>query len=138
MTGQIADQSAERKFVVSDSFLERTGSKIAQRLASRWPLNHEIVTGRGCLSGCDPHQREGSGMRGKSIPAVLIIVVALAVSGSLAGAAQLAQGPVITVPTITLEGKKFSGLYEHWVVNGGIGHDLPQEALQAFPRPSST
>jgi len=48
-------------------------------------------------------------------------VVALAVSGSLAGAAQLAQGPVITVPTITLEGKKFSGLYEHWVVNGGIG-----------------
>jgi pimeloyl-ACP methyl ester carboxylesterase len=59
---------------------------------------------------------------------------------------QLAAGPVITVPTITLEGdangaphpeasvyaKKFSGRYEHRVITGGIGHNLPQEAPQAF------
>ena len=59
---------------------------------------------------------------------------------------RLAQGPVIAVPTITLEGdangaphpdasayaKKFSGPYEHRVITGGIGHNLPQEAPQAF------
>jgi len=59
---------------------------------------------------------------------------------------QLAKGPIITVPTITLEGDangafhppasayagKFSGKYEHRVITGGIGHNLPQEAPQAF------
>jgi len=59
---------------------------------------------------------------------------------------RLAIGPVITVPTITLEGDangafhppasayagKFSGKYEHRVIRGGIGHNLPQEAPQAF------
>ncbi|MFI0843921.1 alpha/beta fold hydrolase [Mesorhizobium sp. IMUNJ 23232] len=59
---------------------------------------------------------------------------------------RLAKGPVISVPTITLEGdangaphpdpivyaKKFSGKYEHRLITGGIGHDLPQEAPQAF------
>jgi pimeloyl-ACP methyl ester carboxylesterase len=59
---------------------------------------------------------------------------------------RLAQGPVITVPTITLEGdangaphpdassyaSKFSGRYEHRIITGGIGHNLPQEAPQAF------
>jgi pimeloyl-ACP methyl ester carboxylesterase len=59
---------------------------------------------------------------------------------------QLAKGPVITVPTITLEGdangaphpepsayaKKFSGKYAHRTITGGIGHNLPQEAPQAF------
>jgi pimeloyl-ACP methyl ester carboxylesterase len=59
---------------------------------------------------------------------------------------QLAEFPVITVPTITLEGdangaphpdpsayaKKFSGRYEHRTINGGIGHNLPQEAPAAF------
>ena len=59
---------------------------------------------------------------------------------------RLASGPVITVPTITLEGDangafhppasayagKFSGKYEHRVITGGIGHNLPQEAPQAF------
>jgi pimeloyl-ACP methyl ester carboxylesterase len=59
---------------------------------------------------------------------------------------RLAQGPVITVPTITLEGDangafhpdpsayraKFSGPYEHRDITGGIGHDLPQEAPQVF------
>ena len=59
---------------------------------------------------------------------------------------RLAQAPVITVPTITLEGdangaphpdassyaKKFSGKYAHRIMNGGIGHNLPQEAPQAF------
>jgi pimeloyl-ACP methyl ester carboxylesterase len=59
---------------------------------------------------------------------------------------RLSQGPVITVPTITLEGdangaphpepsayaKKFSGRYEHRTITGGIGHNLPQEAPQAF------
>ncbi|RUV32753.1 MAG: alpha/beta hydrolase [Mesorhizobium sp.] len=59
---------------------------------------------------------------------------------------RLAKAPVIGVPTITLEGdangaphpdpsayaKKFSGKYEHRLISGGIGHNLPQEAPQAF------
>jgi pimeloyl-ACP methyl ester carboxylesterase len=59
---------------------------------------------------------------------------------------RLATFPVIAVPTITLEGdangaphpepgayaKKFSGRYEHRLITGGIGHNLPQEAPQAF------
>jgi pimeloyl-ACP methyl ester carboxylesterase len=59
---------------------------------------------------------------------------------------QLAEGPVITVPTITLEGdangaphpdassyaKKFSGKCAHRIIEGGVGHNLPQEAPQAF------
>ncbi|WP_114185179.1 alpha/beta fold hydrolase [Microvirga aerophila] len=59
---------------------------------------------------------------------------------------RLAAFPVIGVPTITLEGdangaphpdpaayaKKFSGKYEHRLITGGIGHNLPQEAPQAF------
>jgi pimeloyl-ACP methyl ester carboxylesterase len=59
---------------------------------------------------------------------------------------RLAQGPVIAVPTITLEGdangaphpdahayaKKFSGPYAHRVITGGIGHNLPQETPRAF------
>ncbi len=59
---------------------------------------------------------------------------------------RLAEGPVITVPTITMEGdangaphlepgayaKKFSGKYAHRLITGGIGHNLPQEAPQAF------
>jgi pimeloyl-ACP methyl ester carboxylesterase len=59
---------------------------------------------------------------------------------------RLAAFPVITVPTITMEGdangaphpepatyaKKFTGKYEHRTVKGGIGHNLPQEAPQAF------
>jgi pimeloyl-ACP methyl ester carboxylesterase len=59
---------------------------------------------------------------------------------------RLADGPVITVPTITLEGDangaphpdpasyadKFTGRYTHRLIAGGIGHNLPQEAPQAF------
>jgi pimeloyl-ACP methyl ester carboxylesterase len=59
---------------------------------------------------------------------------------------RLAEGPVITVPTITMEGdangaphadastyaKKFSGKYEHRLIGGGVGHNLPQEAPRAF------
>jgi pimeloyl-ACP methyl ester carboxylesterase len=59
---------------------------------------------------------------------------------------RLAAGPVISVPTITLEGDangaphpepsayadKFSGPYSHRTIDGGIGHNLPQEAPQAF------
>ena len=59
---------------------------------------------------------------------------------------RLAGGPVITVPTITLEGDangaphpdsssyadKFSGKYAHRIIGGGVGHNLPQEAPQAF------
>jgi pimeloyl-ACP methyl ester carboxylesterase len=59
---------------------------------------------------------------------------------------RLAESPNISVPTITLEGdangaphpdaaayaKKFSGKYAHRVVNGGIGHNLPQEAPETF------
>ena len=59
---------------------------------------------------------------------------------------RLATFPVITVPTITLEGdnngaahpdpaayrNKFSGKYENRIITGGIGHNLPQEAPKAF------
>jgi pimeloyl-ACP methyl ester carboxylesterase len=59
---------------------------------------------------------------------------------------RLATRPVITVPTITLEGdangaphpepasyaEQFSGRYRHQLVQGGIGHNLPQEAPKAF------
>jgi pimeloyl-ACP methyl ester carboxylesterase len=59
---------------------------------------------------------------------------------------KLAQFPSIEVPTITLEGDtngaphpepgsyamKFTGRYEHRQITGGIGHNLPQEAPQAF------
>jgi pimeloyl-ACP methyl ester carboxylesterase len=61
---------------------------------------------------------------------------------------RLAEAPVITVPTITLEGdangaphpdassyaRKFSGKYSHRVITGGIGHSLPQEAPQDFAK----
>jgi pimeloyl-ACP methyl ester carboxylesterase len=59
---------------------------------------------------------------------------------------QLASGPVIRVPAISLEGDangaphpepasyaaKFVGKYEHRTIGGGIGHNLPQEAPHAF------
>ena len=59
---------------------------------------------------------------------------------------RLAERPSITVPTITLEGdangaphpdaasyrSRFVGAYEHRVVTGGVGHNLPQEAPRAF------
>jgi len=59
---------------------------------------------------------------------------------------RLAEGPVITVPSITLEGDangaphpdessyamKVSGKYAHRLIKGGVGHNLPQEAPQAF------
>jgi pimeloyl-ACP methyl ester carboxylesterase len=61
---------------------------------------------------------------------------------------RLAEFPVIAVPSITLEGdangaphpdpsayaKKFSGKYENRIIPGGIGHNLPQEAPQAFAK----
>lgn len=61
---------------------------------------------------------------------------------------QLAALPSIGVPTITMEGdangaphpepsayaKRFTGKYEHRQVNGGIGHNLPQEAPEAFAK----
>jgi pimeloyl-ACP methyl ester carboxylesterase len=59
---------------------------------------------------------------------------------------RLSEAPVITVPTITMEGdangaphpdpasyaNMFSGKYSHRTITGGIGHNLPQEAPQAF------
>ena len=59
---------------------------------------------------------------------------------------KLATFPVITVPTVTLEGDangaphpdpanyaaKFKGKYAHHTIAGGIGHNLPQEAPKAF------
>jgi pimeloyl-ACP methyl ester carboxylesterase len=59
---------------------------------------------------------------------------------------RLAEAPVITVPAITLEGDangaphpdpsayadKFAGRYSHRTIEGGIGHNLPQEAPEAF------
>jgi pimeloyl-ACP methyl ester carboxylesterase len=59
---------------------------------------------------------------------------------------KLATSPVISVPTITLEGdangaphpepsaysKKFTGKYANRIIKGGVGHNLPQEAPRAF------
>jgi pimeloyl-ACP methyl ester carboxylesterase len=59
---------------------------------------------------------------------------------------RLAAGPTIGVPTITLEGDangaphsepssyatKFTGRYSHRQIEGGIGHNLPQEDPSAF------
>jgi len=61
---------------------------------------------------------------------------------------KLAQAPSIGVPTITLEGdangaphpqpedyaKRFTGKYEFRLIKGGIGHNLPQEAPEAFAK----
>jgi pimeloyl-ACP methyl ester carboxylesterase len=60
--------------------------------------------------------------------------------------ARLAAFPTISVPTITMEGdangaphpepaayaQKFTGKYQHRTIKGGVGHNLPQEAPQAF------
>jgi pimeloyl-ACP methyl ester carboxylesterase len=59
---------------------------------------------------------------------------------------RLVASPNIEVPTITLEGdangaphlepaayaSKFTGRYSHRLISGGVGHNLPQEAPQAF------
>jgi pimeloyl-ACP methyl ester carboxylesterase len=59
---------------------------------------------------------------------------------------RLAALPAVTVPAITMEGdsngaihapstayrNKFSGKYDYRLVTGGVGHNLPQEAPQAF------
>jgi pimeloyl-ACP methyl ester carboxylesterase len=59
---------------------------------------------------------------------------------------RLAENPVIAVPAITLEGDangaphpepgayatKFSDTYSHRTIEGGVGHNLPQEAPEAF------
>ena len=59
---------------------------------------------------------------------------------------RLVATPQITVPTITMEGdsngaihadsaayrNRFSGKYEYRLIEGGIGHNIPQEAPQAF------
>jgi pimeloyl-ACP methyl ester carboxylesterase len=61
-------------------------------------------------------------------------------------AKRLAQAPVIAVPAITMEGdvngaphpeseayrKMFAGKYGHRLITGGVGHNLPQEAPEAF------
>jgi pimeloyl-ACP methyl ester carboxylesterase len=61
---------------------------------------------------------------------------------------RLAEAPVITVPAITMEGdangaphpdpsayaKKFTGKYAHRNIAGGVGHNLPQEAPEAFAK----
>src|SRR5450432_321623 len=60
---------------------------------------------------------------------------------------RIAEVPVTTVPTISLEGdangaphypddapyrKKYTGKYAYRIIQGGVGHNLPQEAPQAF------
>ncbi|MRG55337.1 alpha/beta fold hydrolase [Phyllobacterium sp. SYP-B3895] len=61
---------------------------------------------------------------------------------------KLAAGPEIHIPSITMEGDangaphpdsktyagKFKAKYEHRLVTGGIGHNLPQEAPEAFAK----
>ena len=59
---------------------------------------------------------------------------------------RLAALPVVTVPAITMEGdsngaahppntayrNKFAGKYDYRLITGGVGHNIPQEAPQAF------
>ena len=61
---------------------------------------------------------------------------------------RLAERPAIALPTITMEGDangaihadpsayrgKFTGKYEQRTITGGVGHNLPQEAPQAFAK----
>ena len=61
---------------------------------------------------------------------------------------KIATFPMIACPAITLEGdangaphadpsvyaKKYVGRYEHRNLTGGIGHNLPQEAPEAFAK----
>jgi len=61
---------------------------------------------------------------------------------------KLASAPTIGVPTITLEGDangaphpepaayagKFTGKYVHRTIDGGIGHNPPKEAPEAFAK----
>jgi pimeloyl-ACP methyl ester carboxylesterase len=61
---------------------------------------------------------------------------------------KLAERPVVTVPAITMEGDsngaahapaaayrgQFSGKYEYRLITGGVGHNLPREAPQAFAK----
>ena len=61
---------------------------------------------------------------------------------------RLAAAPPVTIPAITMEGDangaphpdpaqyraKFTGPYEHRLITGGIGHNLPQEAPAAFAK----
>jgi pimeloyl-ACP methyl ester carboxylesterase len=61
---------------------------------------------------------------------------------------RLARSPTVSVRTITMEGDangaphpppsayraKFTGKYEHRTITGGVGHNLPQEAPQAFTK----
>ena len=61
---------------------------------------------------------------------------------------KLAALPAIEVPTITLEGdangaphpdpasyaKRYTAEYEHRLITGGVGHNLPQEAPMSFAR----
>lgn len=65
-----------------------------------------------------------------------------------AAEAKLAGAPLVSVPAITMEGDangaphpdpavyraKFTGPYEHRLLSGGIGHNLPQEAPVAFAK----
>lgn len=65
-----------------------------------------------------------------------------------AAEARLAAAPPVTIPAITMEGDangaphpdpaayraRFTGAYEHRLITGGIGHNLPQEAPAAFAR----
>jgi pimeloyl-ACP methyl ester carboxylesterase len=61
---------------------------------------------------------------------------------------RLAEGLTVSVPAITMEGDangaphppdtayrgRFSGKYEYRLITGGVGHNLPQEAPQAFAK----
>src|SRR6202522_3822522 len=61
---------------------------------------------------------------------------------------RLGARPPITVPTITMEGdangaihapstayrSRFTGKYEYRLIKGGVGHNMPQEAPQAFAK----
>jgi pimeloyl-ACP methyl ester carboxylesterase len=61
---------------------------------------------------------------------------------------RLAELPPVTVPAITMEGddngaahppstayrNKFSGKYDYRLITGGVGHNIPQEAPQAFAK----
>jgi hypothetical protein len=91
----------------------------------------------------------GTGFKNRdgTFPDTLVQLSCLSASGLIGGRYEYV-GPKIAVPTITMEGDangalhapaeayrgKFTGKYEYRLITGGIGHNLPQEAPQAFAK----
>jgi pimeloyl-ACP methyl ester carboxylesterase len=87
-------------------------------------------------SGCSP-STPASGTTGTSAhPSSAPFGALRQVDAGLLNVGYAEAGPAVILlhgwPDDYAYAGKFPGKYEHRVVEGGIGHDLPQEAPQAF------